>query len=171
VAESEVLLTIAEADAVFFNAQVPQRDLARIAPGQTATIDMPAAGGREVRAVVHSALPSASSRNLSAPVRLDVLDPRPALALGLFGTAHIVVERRDGALVVPAAAVLTDDVSGTRRMAVVDSTSAAHWVRVETGVRDGGLVELLSPSLPPGTLVITDGQVGLPDSAKVVITP
>lgn len=171
VAESEVLLTIAEADAVFFNAQVPQRDLGRIAPGQTATIDMPAAGDQAVRAVVHGVLPSASSRNLSAPVRLDVLAPRPELAVGLFGTASIVVERRDGALAVPAAAVLTDDVSGTRRVAVVDSTDTAHWVRVDTGVRDGDLVELRSPALPPGTLVITDGQVGLPDSATVRIRP
>jgi len=171
VADGEVLVTIAEANAVFFNAQVPQRDLHRIAPDQAATIDMPAAGDPAVKAVVHGVLPTASGQNLSAPVRLDVLDPRPKLAVGLFGTARIVVERRDGVLAVPATAVLTDDVSGTRRLAVVDAGLNAHWVTVQTGVRDGDLVELLSPDLPPGTLVITDGQVGLPDSATVRITP
>jgi RND family efflux transporter MFP subunit len=165
--ESEVLVTIAEAGAVFFEADVTQSDLDRIRPGQRATIAMPAAGSTPVGAVVHGVLPSASSQNLSAPVRLDFSPRRPEVSLGLFGTASIIVGQHAGATVVPASAVLRDDVSGVSRVAVVDSAGAAHWLVVDPGIREGNVVEIVHPSIAPGTRVVTDGQVGLPEGAKV----
>jgi RND family efflux transporter MFP subunit len=169
--EGEVFLTIAEAGAVFFNAQVTQSDLDRVRPGQRARVDLPAVGSTPVGAVVHAVLPSASSQNLSAPVRLDFSPPRPDLPLGLFGTAGIVVARRRDAVVVPAAAVLRDDVSGISRVALIDATSIARWVVVQTGTRQGDSVEIVSPALTPGQRVIVQGQVGLPDSTRVQIQP
>ena len=169
--EGEVLLTIAEAGTVYFAAQVSQGDLAGVAPGEHATIDLPAVGAEPVGAVVHGVLPSASSENLTAPVRLDFSPARSNLAVGLFGTVSIITGRRTNAVVVPPAAVLRDDVSGTSRVALVDSTGTAHWVVVQTGVQEGSHVEILSPALEPGGLVIVDGQVGLPDGARVRIQP
>ena len=165
--EGEVFLTIAEAGAVYFNAQVTQSDLDQVRAGQRARVDMPAVGPQPVGAVVHGVLPSASSQTLSAPVRLDFSPGRPDLPIGLFGTAGIIVAQRHGAIVVPVAAVLRDDVTGISRVAVIDSTSRAHWVVVQTGTRDGDRVEITSPPLTPGQNVITEGQVGLPDSTRV----
>ncbi|MEJ2186041.1 MAG: efflux RND transporter periplasmic adaptor subunit [Gemmatimonadota bacterium] len=166
--EGEVLVTIAEAGAVFFDAQVSQSEVAKVRPGQHATIDMPAAGG-PVKAVVHGVLPSASSENLSAPVRLDFQSGHPGLSVGLFGTAHIVVAQRTDAAVVPASSVLRDDVTGVSRIAEVRPDGTAHWVVVQTGVQQGDRVEILSPELAPGTRVITDGQVGLPEGVPVQV--
>jgi len=169
--DGEVLLTIAEAGTVFFNAQVTQGDLAAVRAGEPATIDLPALGTNPVDAVVHGILPSASSDNLSAPVRLDFEPARPDLTVGLFGTVSIVAGVHEKAIVVPPSAVLRDDVSGVSRVAVVDSSDIARWVVVKTGIRRGDHVEILSPALPVGRLVIIDGQVGLPDSARVSIQP
>lgn len=166
--EGEVLVTIAESGTVFFDAQVSQSDVSRIRPGQHATIDMPAAGD-SLRAVVHGVLPSASSENLSAPVRLDFQPARPNLAVGLFGTAHIIVAHRLNAAVVPASSVLRDDVTGVSRVAEVKSDGTAHWVVVQTGVQQGDRVEIVSPRLVAGTRVVTDGQVGLPEGATVQV--
>jgi len=166
VSDGEVLVTIAESGAVFFDAQVTQTDLAQVRPGQRAAIAMPAAGAVPVGAVVHGILPTASSQNLSAQVRLDFSPARPDVPVGLFGTARIVVGVRPSATVVPAASVLRDDVSGVSRVAL-DSAGRAHWVTVQTGVREGDRVEIVSPRLSPGQLVITDGQVGLPEGARV----
>lgn len=169
--EGEVLLTVAEAGTVYFDAQVTQGDLAGVSAGERATVVLPAVGTEPVGAVVHGILPAASSENLSAPVRLDFSRERPQLTVGLFGTVSIVTGRRKGAMVVPPAALLRDDVGGTSRIALVDSTGIAHWVVVQTGVQEGGHVEILSPVLQPGTLVIVDGQVGLPEGARVRIQP
>ena len=168
VSDGEVLVTIAEAGAVYFNAQVTQTDLSTVRAGERATIAMPAAGAALVGAVVHGILPTASSQTLSAPVRLDFSPARPDLSVGLFGTARIVVGRRPNAVIVPAAAVLRDDVSGVTRVAL-DSAGRAHWVEVQTGVREGDHVEIVSPRLAPGQVVITDGQVGLPEGAPVQV--
>jgi RND family efflux transporter MFP subunit len=169
--EGEVLLTIAEAGTVYFNAEVTQGGLAGVKPGEHATIDLPAVGKAPVGAVVHGVLPSASSGSFSAPVRLDFRPPLPNIAVGLFGTASIVASQHRNAIVVPPAAVLRDDVSGVSRLAVVDSTGIAHWVAVKTGIQQGNHLEILSPALHPGVLVIVDGQVGLPDSSRVSIQP
>jgi HlyD family secretion protein len=167
--EGEVLLTIAEAGAIYFDAQVPQADLSRVRPGQRARVDLPAAGPTPLPAVVHDRLPAASSANMSAPVRLDFEPARPDLATGLFGSAAIVVGEHAGATVVPAEAVLRDDVTGVSRLAVVDA-GKAHWIEVRTGVRQEGWVEILPPpALPTGQEVITSGQVGLPEGAAVSV--
>jgi Cu(I)/Ag(I) efflux system membrane fusion protein len=167
--EGEVLATIAEEGGVYFGADVPQGDLAGIRPGQEATIEMPATGGA-VGAVVHGVLPAASSQNLSAPVRLDFTPPRPELTVGLFGTARIVIGRHEDAQVVPAGAVLRDDVTGASSVALIEN-GKAHWVKVETGIREGDRVEILQPPLPPGGQVVTEGLVGLPEGAAVRVEP
>lgn len=169
--ENEVLLTITEAGGVYFEAEVSQADVARVRPGDRATIEMPAMGASHVAAVVHGILPTASSQNLSSPMRLDFSPPRAELPVGLFGTATIVVATRPNVVVVPATAMLTDDVTGSKRVAVVGANGHAHWVDVRTGVSRDGQVEILGSAIAPGAFVIISGQVGLPDGARVRVTP
>lgn len=166
---NEVLVTIAETAAVYFQADVAQSDVERVQPGQPANIDIPAAGTQPITAVVQGLLPVASSRNFSAPVRLDFKPARRDVPLGLFGTAGIVVARRENATVVPARALLRDDVTGITRLAIVEASGAAHWITVTTGVREGDQIEIVKPAIAAGMRVITDGQVGLPEGARVVV--
>ncbi len=168
--EGEVLVTLAETGSVFFNAQVSQADADRLRSGQAAGIVLPAVGEQPLAARVHGRLPIASSQNFSVPVRLDFDPPRPDLVLGLFGTARITVASRPDATVVPVSAVVRDDISGVSRVAVVES-GVAHWREVETGVQVDGRVEILRPAMPTGTRVVVQGQVGLPDEARVAVQP
>jgi multidrug efflux pump subunit AcrA (membrane-fusion protein) len=92
-------------------------------------------------------------------------------ALNLFGTAHVVVSEHRDVLVVPAPAVLRDDVTGVTRVATVTAQGAVHWVDVTTGVSARGLVEITAPPLPLGAPVVTSGQVGLPEGARVPVEP
>ena len=43
------------------------------------------------------------------------------------------------------------------------------WVQVKTGVAQGRFVEITSPQLTPGTVVVVQGQVGLADGAPVAV--
>ncbi len=167
--EGEVLVTLAETDSVFFRAEVPQSAVDGVKPGQQASVSLPAVSAKPIPAVVHGVLPLASTENFSAPVRLDFSSARPALGLGLFGTARIVTARHADATVVPRAAVLTDDVTGVSRVAVVDGDGKAHWLDVTTGVTDGDSVEIVKPAIAGNARVIVDGQVGLPEGAKVQV--
>lgn len=167
VEEGEELLRIAEKGAVYFAARVSQAELARIKPHESSKVDIPAAG-KPLDAVVHGILPTASSDNLSASVRLDFVSSRPELAVGLFGTASIVVDRHENAIVVPRAALLRDDIGGQERIALVHDDTA-HWVVVTTGIEQGDLVEITAPALSPGDRVVIEGQVGLPEGAHLQV--
>lgn len=166
---NEVLVTIAETGGVYFQADVTQSEIEHVRPGQQVNIDMPALGPHPVTAVVQGLLPVASSENFSAPVRLDFKPRRKDIPLGLFGSAGIVIDRHENATVVPPRALLRNDVTGVTRLAVVESNGTAHWLTVTTGVRGGDRVEIIEPAITAGMRVITDGQVGLPEGAKVVV--
>jgi RND family efflux transporter MFP subunit len=164
--EGDDILTIAPAGSIAFIAQVVQSDLAQVRPGQRAVVDL-AARSAPLAGVVHAVLPSASAENLSAPVRIDLTGAAGGVTLGLFGTARITVGERREVPVVPDASVLRDDVYGTSRIAAVTTESRVHWLTVATGAREGGQVEIVTPSLAPGTTVVVSGQVGLPEGAPV----
>jgi HlyD family secretion protein len=163
--QGDSIVSIASARSIVFIARVAQSDLARIRPGQRATIDAP---GRAVAAegVVHGLL-SADTGAMSVAVRIDLRTSTAAVPLGLFGTAHITVAERSGVSIVPAAAVLRDDVNGTSRVAVVASDGRARWMSVEVGVQQGDSIEIVTPRLEAGARVIISGQVGLPDGSHV----
>ena len=160
---------MAARDSLVFVADLAQTELQEVRAGQTVRIAL-AGQSAPLAGTVHGILATANPSALTAPMRIDLTDPGRIGAVGLFGTARITVSHRVHVPAVPAAAVLIDDVSGTRRVAVVED-GKAHWVQVQTGLASGGLVEITSPKLPPGTMVIVDGQVGLPEGAPVVDLP
>lgn len=167
--QGETLVTIADRSSIVFVAQLAQSDVPRVERGQSAWIELTAAP-EPLAGTVHDILPAASSGTLSVPVRIDFAAGRAPVATGLFGQASIVVDVRRRVTVVPAAAVLRDDVYGTTKVATV-SGGRAIWVQVRTGLQRGDTVQIVSPRLAIGSRVIVSGQVGLPDSTRVRIQP
>lgn len=167
--EGETVLTLADRSSIVFIGQLAQRDVPRVSAGQKASVRLTAVSD-PLPGKVHGVLPDASSTTLSAPLRIDFLSDRAPAATGLFGSVRIVVGVRKDATLVPAAAVLRDDVTGTTKIAVV-ADGRAVWKEVRTGLQHGDTVQILSPSLTPGTRLIVSGQVGLPDSSRVRIQP
>ena len=164
--EGDEIATVADAASVAFVAQIVQSDLRAILPGQPVVIEL-AAESQPVPGVVHGVLPSASAENLNAPVRIDFAPARRDLRVGLFGTAQIIVAQHQDVLIVPAAAVLRDDVTGVARAAVLSEDGALRWVEVTIAARQGDALEVSSPALRPGVRVIVSGHVGLPEGTRV----
>lgn len=170
VGEGDEILTVAIGHSVVFTAEVAQSDLPSIHPGEAAVVQLSGRNG-PLAGKVHGILSTADPAALTAPVRIDLEPPAADLALGLFGTARITVGEHRNVPVVPAAAVLRDDVSGVSRIATVDPQGKVHWVEVTPGLAQGGRVEITSPKLATGQTVIVSGQVGLPEGTAVVARP
>jgi membrane fusion protein (multidrug efflux system) len=164
--ENDEIVEIVATDSLVFIAQIAQSDLIRVRPGQPATISL-AALKTSLPGRVHAVLPSGSASDLTAPVRVDFMKGRFPPALNLFGVVRITVSQRKDALVVPAAALLRNDITGVTRMATVSSAGMVHWVDVETGPTVGNQVQVISPEIKTGTQVIVSGQVGLPEATRV----
>ena len=170
VAEDQDLLTISASDSLVFQADVPQPELPAVRAGEPATVEL-AGRSAPVAGTVHDVLPSANAADLTVPVRIDFGRLPDPLPVGLFGTARIRAGRVEGAAAVPAAAVMRDDVTGKTRVAVLEAGHRARWTEVTAGLAQNGLVQIVAPALPPGTRVLIEGQVGLPDGAAVSAQP
>jgi len=166
VSEGDEIATIADASSVAFVAQIVQSELRDIRRGQVVVVEL-AAESQAAPGVVHGVLPAASAENLNAPVRIDFAPARRDLRVGLFGTARITVGQHRDVLVVPASAVLRDDVTGVARAAVITADGVVHWVEVTTAARQGDALEVSAPALQPGARVIVSGHVGLPEGTRV----
>lgn len=170
VTEDQDILTISAEDSVVFQADVPQNDLAQIRPGEPVSVEL-AGRPSPIPGSVHDVLSAGNAADLTVPVRIDLRRPEAPLPAGLFGTVRIRVETHAHATVVPASAVLRDDVTGKSRLAVVETASGgaarARWKEVATGLSQNGLVEVVAPPLPAGTRVVVEGQVGLTEGAAV----
>jgi RND family efflux transporter MFP subunit len=168
VTESEEVLTIAASDSIVFIADVVQTDVPKVHPGHKATVKL-AAMESPLSGTVHAVLPSASSKDMTVPVRIDLPVSKAPVLVGLYGSVQIAVGAHPHVQAVPKEALLRDDVTGETRLCTVRKDGKAQWVRVETGIEADGFVEITSPALEEGALVITSGQVGLPDEAAVQV--
>ncbi|MDQ2869145.1 MAG: efflux RND transporter periplasmic adaptor subunit [Acidobacteriota bacterium] len=166
-AEDQEILTIADTGSVVFLADVPQNDLPRIRPGQPAAVEItgrPAA----IPGRVHSILPGANAADFSGSVRIDLPGSAERLTLNLFGTARITVAERRAASIVPAGAIVRDDVSGTARVAA-SVNGRVHWIDVRPGLTSNGSTEIAGAGVAPGLAVIVSGMVGLPEGKSVTV--
>jgi multidrug efflux pump subunit AcrA (membrane-fusion protein) len=169
VSEDQELLTIAETSSIVFLADVAQSELGRIRPGQHVEVELAGRAG-SIAGVVHGVLPGANSADFTVPVRVDLSGMKGVPPLGLYGTARITVRERRDALVVPDAALIRDDVSGTTRIALIEN-DRARWIDVVPGLHGPQGTEVKNPPLSVGQAVVVSGQVGLPQGAAVTVRP
>jgi RND family efflux transporter MFP subunit len=164
VTEGDEIASLADASSIAFVAEIAQHDLPDIHPGAAATVEL-ASARAPLAGIVHGLLP-AGAESPSVPVRIDFARPGDA-RVGLFGTAAIVVAEHRDALLVPAAALLRDDVSGVSRIGVIADGGVLHWVAVTSGALADDQVEVAAPGLEAGARVAVSGHVGLPEGARV----
>jgi len=145
---------------VEWRAEVSARNLPRIRQGLTATIVGP--GNKHIKGTVRLVGPtiSADTGRAIAYVRLPSIARSP---VGLYVTGQIELETTT-ALTVPETALVLRD--GIAYVFTVGSDQRAMRVRVETGRRSGGEVEILS-GLNRAAEVITTGGAFLSDKAAV----
>ena len=142
---------------------VPERELARLKPGQLASISVDALAGRNFPAIVKLVSPVVDAATATFKVTLEVNDPKGDLKPGMFARVGIVFERRVDALTIPRLALL--DTDGSSNVFVV-SAGKAEQRAIKTGLSNAGRVEV-TEGLKGGEQVVVVGQNGLKDGNPV----
>ena len=168
-AQGDSVISIGVTGQMVFFADIAQSDLMTVRAGQRSRIALASRKGW-MPGTVHNVMPADTGSSATMRVRIDLDQSAAAVPVGMFGNATIVVAQHVNVPAVPKAALLRDDITGVTQVAVVGKDSIAHWVQVVPGVEDSAWVEIVSPRLTVGGRVITTGQVGLPDSTRVVAT-
>src|ERR1700730_3879461 len=158
------LVTIMDMSAIVARINMAQDQAKDIRAGDEATLT-PSDGSEPVSGKVTIVSPAADLNSTTVQVWVQADNPDQRLRAGQSVPVAIVAATIDGATLIPAAAVLPSDEGGTIVL-VVDDKDIAHQRKVQIGVREPELVQVVA-GVEPGERVVTLGGLGLDDKAKV----
>ncbi len=169
VSDGTPVYDLADLDPLYADVNVPERHVARLAPGQEVRLTADAGGGT-FRAKIERIAPSVDPATGTVKVTLAVTE-RGSLRPGAFVRVDIVTDTHPDALVVPRSALVAEG----RRWHVYrldDGRESVRQVEVALGFEEGDRVEIASTSsegaaLSPGSLVVVTGASALSDGARV----
>lgn len=162
---SEPVFVVTAMDVLLATLHVPERELARLAVNQNATIAVDALGGRPFLGTIARISPVVDPNTGTFRVTIEVSGEDGVLKPGMFGRVSIVYDRRADSLLVPVEAVITED---TRSSVFVIVDGKAQRRAVTLGYRNNGHVEITS-GVAEGERVVVTGQASLRNDARVTV--
>lgn len=159
-AAGPVMFKLIRDGALELRADVAEADLVRLAPDQTA--QMKAVGtSQPLAGVVRLVEPTIDAASRLGRVRIT-LDRPELVRSGMFVDATVLVVERK-AIAVPVTSV-GSGADGATVMRVRDGL--VERIAVQTGIRDGGMVEILS-GVVPGDLIVTKAAAFVRDGDRI----
>lgn len=173
VAEGAEILQLVDLSTLDFIAEVRLADIGPIKIGLTCRIEFPSLPDRKFSGTVAAIEPQSDISSQTVPVRISFArtseEIERNLRTGMRGIAEIITGVRKDVLLIPQAAVIRDDITGSYHIFTISPDSLAISVPVSTGVRIDSLVEVSSPGLKAGMCVIVDGSYESGDSMRVTV--
>jgi RND family efflux transporter MFP subunit len=159
------IVTVARVDVMRVFVSVNERELAGLAVGQNAHVEVDALPGRSFKGNVVRLAPALdpATRTLDAEVQLD--NRAGLLRPGMYGRASIVMAIHSGALVVPVGAVQLSD---RRAFVFVVEGDIVHRREIQIGVDRGDWLEVTG-GLRASDRVVTEGTDTLAEGMKIRI--
>jgi cobalt-zinc-cadmium efflux system membrane fusion protein len=154
--QPRTLFVVADVRQLHIDLDVNPEDMAEVRVGQAVTFT-PDGGKTEATAKVSHISPEVDEKTRRVTVHAEVANLDGRLRPNAFGTGHIILRERPGAVVIPNEAIQPD---GSTSLIFVRVSDTAFEVRpVETGLHEGNLVEVRG--VRPGEEVVTTGSFAL----------
>ena len=165
---SQPVAEVANLDTLELLGTVPASRLPEIRDGEEFTFQTDAVAGASFKARIIAVLPAVDPATNNGTVRIRIENNAHLLKLGTFISVELPLKQNLKRLLVPRQAVYPDE-NGRPRVYRV-SGDQAESVPVQLGIQTTDQVEILS-GVQEGDKVILTGGYGLPDKARVHITP
>lgn len=165
VGPSDPLVTLVDLDPLRAVVHVPERDHARIHPGQLVEITTDARPEQTFAGTVARVAPVFDPATRQARVEVEVPNPDGLLSPGSFVRVAVVLDREEDATVVPVEALV--ERGGQDVVFVVDG-DVVRQIPVTVGLRERDHVQVRNVLGGP---VVTLGQQTLSDGAPVKVVP
>lgn len=138
-----------------WRAEVPAADLARVAPGGTATLTGP--DGAIVRGTVRNVAPSVDPQTRNGLVFVDIPASTAAVRAGMFARGEFELDRAPALTLPQSAVVLRDGFAYVFRLEGDGEQARVAQAKVATGRRLGERIEIVSGLDPKARVVATGG--------------
>ena len=162
--EGDTTFRVTDTNKLVAHLKIPQSELAKFSAGHTAVIRVDAMPNEIFAAEIARISPTIDVRNGTFRATAYVNNDSGHLAPGMFGRFDIAYEKHSDALVIPANAILEED---DQMVVYVVTDGAAVRRRIETGIQENGLIEVLS-GLGKFEQIVVTGQSNLRDGSKVL---
>ena len=156
------IATVSDISRIKLDFTVPETRLAMIREGQPIRATASAYPDQPFTGTIATIDPVIDPATRAVRVRAILPNPDRMLKPGMLLTVSVVARQRQS-LAVPELAVVGD---GEDRFLFLVAHRKAKRVKVSTGIRQNGLVEILG-GVKPGETVVTDGVVKLTDGVPV----
>lgn len=150
-------------DTLHAHIYVPERDIHKLAPKQTATLAVDAWPDKLFQGSILRVNPVVDASTGTVKVTVAMTGRQSELKPGMFGRVEILYDRRETAVLVPKDAVLTEDAA---QSVFVVAAGKARRRPIKVGYSDSEHYEVLE-GLAAGDAVVTTGQANLKDDARV----
>lgn len=151
--QSVEILTLMDPSLLWVEAEIYERDIARVRIGQEAEVAVPAYPGEIFKGRISFIGDILREETRTITVRTDVRNPDSKLKPGMFADVTLDVDKDGKALVIPQEAILDD--SGDLIVFVPAAGGFAPRV-VKVGMRENGWIQILE-GLREGEEVVTSG--------------
>ena len=165
VSEGDVLGTVAQSASLVVRVNVPYAYIDKIAVGTLC--DVVFQDGSHVNAKVTKELPQVDPIAQAQAYLIQLPPDRSPEALNV--QVSIPVDRVENAMVVPCAALQTDELMTKFWVLRIGADSIATRIDVARGMRNDSLVQITSDHIKAGDLVVTEGSYEMQDSTKVSV--
>ena len=160
---TQMLYLVADLSVVWVEADVPERDLARVQPGQRAEIRVQAYPDKVFSGRVAVLGRALDEKTRTLMVRIVAPNRGEALKPGMLAQIGLLTGAGEDAITVPADAVQRD---GERSLVFVEQEPGVFAVReVTVGRKAGNHIEILA-GVEPGEKVVTTGSFRLKSEMK-----
>jgi multidrug efflux pump subunit AcrA (membrane-fusion protein) len=160
------LITVMDTSALLAKVHLAQVLAQQLSVGDDATVNVPGMTD-PVPAKVSLISPALDPGSTTIEVWLRIENSKRTLKAGTPVRAAITGKTVQNALKVPVSAVLAAQ-DGSKSVMVAGTDGVAHRKAIETGLQDGGEVQVLS-GISVNDTVITEGAYGLDDGTKIKI--
>lgn len=157
------IVRIVGGESAYFEGDVPEGQIAQLKPRLGVVVQIDALG-REFKGTIMAINPLGTDVGRLFKVRVQIEGDTTGLKPGMFARGIVELRRVTDAVVVPDVAIVTQ---GGERSVFVISNDKAKRVKVTTGLRKNGLVQV--EGLSPGQDVVIEGQGKLADGVEVKI--
>src|SRR5271165_987093 len=160
------LLTVMDISQVIARAHIPQPDAALLKLGDKATITVPGED-QPTEGKITVISPALDPNSTTVEVWVQAKNPEQRLKPGTSVQLSMLARTISGALVIPAASLLTAE-DGTTSVMLAGSDNRAHQKPVKVGVRQDDDVQIVE-GVQAGDRVVASGAYGLPDNNKIKV--
>jgi membrane fusion protein, copper/silver efflux system len=149
---------------VWANAELPESQAALLRPGAKVRARSPALPDATFDGKLQALLPEVNAATRTLKARVELANPREALAPGMFVQMQFIERRAGKVLLIPTEAVIQ---TGTRALVMLsDDNGRFRPMEVEIGIESGGQTEV-KRGLQPGQRVVVSSQFLIDSEASL----